>query len=143
MKEKSKMIMLPCDCKCCMLAIEKTVWEDNDVSYDISIQDSRYDHNYNTVWGRIKRAVKILLGKPIYYSDLHLDENHMLIMEIAYHPEKSLTGNNHTPVLHYHIYDKRFCQNKTGPFGRTPAKILTREMKEKYGKFFKGIKLDD
>ena len=41
MKEKSKMIVLPCDCKCCMLVIEKTVWEDNDVSYDISIQDSR------------------------------------------------------------------------------------------------------
>ena len=34
MKEKSKMIVLPCDCKCCMLVIEKTVWEDiigNDV----------------------------------------------------------------------------------------------------------------
>lgn len=56
MKEKSKMIVLPCDCKCCMLVIEKTVWADNDVSYDISIQDSRYDHNYNTIWGRIKRA---------------------------------------------------------------------------------------
>ena len=71
--EKSKMIVLPCDCKCCMLVIEKTVWEDNDVSYNISIQDSRYDHNYNTVWGRIKRAVKILFGKPIYYNDLHLE----------------------------------------------------------------------
>ena len=56
-----------------MLVIEKTVWEDNDVSYNISIQDSRYDHNYNTVWGRIKRAVKILFGKPIYYNDLYLE----------------------------------------------------------------------
>lgn len=28
MKEKSKMIVLPCDCKCCMLVIEKTVWKD-------------------------------------------------------------------------------------------------------------------
>ena len=73
MKEKSKMIVLPCDCKCCMLVIEKTVWEDNDVSYNISIQDSRYDHNYNTVWGRIKRAVKIPFGKPIYYNDLYLE----------------------------------------------------------------------
>ena len=27
----------------------------------------------NTIWGRIKRAVKILFGKPIYYNDLHLE----------------------------------------------------------------------
>lgn len=33
------------------------------------------------------------------------DENHILKMEIAYHPEKSLTGDNHTPIMHYHTYD--------------------------------------
>ena len=73
MKEKSKMITLPCDCKCCMLVIEKTVWENGDINYNISIQDSRYDHNYNTLWGRVKRAAKTLFGKPIYYSDVHLE----------------------------------------------------------------------
>lgn len=71
------------------------------------------------------------------------DESHRLTMEIAYHPEKSLTGDNHTPVLHYHIYDERFSQNDVGPFDRTPAELLTKEMKEEYGKFFKGIKFDD
>ena len=73
MKEKSKTITLPCDCKCCMFVVEKTVWEDGDTNYNITIQDSRYDHNYNTIWGRIKRAAKILFGKPIYYSDVYLD----------------------------------------------------------------------
>ena len=73
MKEKSKIITLPCDCKCCMFVVEKTLWADGDINYNITIQDSRYDHNYNTVWGRIKRAAKILFGKPIYYSDVHLD----------------------------------------------------------------------
>ena len=73
MKEKSNMIVLPCDCKCCMLVIEKTGWEDGDISYNISVQDSRYDHNYNTLLGRIKRAAKVLFGKPIYYNDLHLE----------------------------------------------------------------------
>ena len=73
MKEKRKMITLLCDCKCCMLVIEKTVWEDGDIDYNISIQDSRYDHNYNTLWGRIKRAAKILFGKPIYYNDDHYE----------------------------------------------------------------------
>lgn len=68
------------------------------------------------------------------------DKNHILSMEIAYHPEKSLTGDNQTPVLHYHIYDKRFSKNRTGAFSRTSAKPLTEEMKKKYGKYFKGVK---
>lgn len=73
MTEKSRRITLPCDCKCCMFVIEKTIWEDGDINYNISIQDSRYDHNYNTLWGRIKRAAKTLFGKPIYYNDVHLE----------------------------------------------------------------------
>lgn len=73
MNSKSKMITLPCDCKCCMFVIEKTQWEDGDINYNITIQDSRYDHNYNTLWGRMKRAAKILFGKPIYYNDVHLE----------------------------------------------------------------------
>lgn len=73
MKEKSNMLVFPCDYKCCMFVIEKTVWEDGDISYNISVQDSRYDHNYNTLWGRIKRAAKVLFGKPIYYKDLYLE----------------------------------------------------------------------
>ena len=64
MKQKNKMITLPCDCNCCMLVVEKTVWEDGNVNYNISIQDSRYDHNYNTIFGRMKRAVTIYLENP-------------------------------------------------------------------------------
>lgn len=70
------------------------------------------------------------------------DKGHVLHTEIAYHPEETLTGNRHTPVLHYHTYDNRFSQNKSGPFTRSKAKRLTSEMKEKYGKFFKGVKVE-
>ena len=73
MQRKSKIIILPCDCKCCMFVIEKTQWEDGDISHNITVQDSRYDHNINTVWGRLKRAAKVLFGKPIYYNDVHLE----------------------------------------------------------------------
>jgi len=45
-----------------------------DIDYDISIQDSRYDHNYTTIWGRIKSAIKILFGKPVYYSDVCIND---------------------------------------------------------------------
>lgn len=73
MKGKTKMITLPCDCKCCMLVIEKSAWKDGGISYNISIQDSRYDHNENTLRGRVKGAAKILFGRPIYYNDVHLE----------------------------------------------------------------------
>ena len=69
------------------------------------------------------------------YSD-----NHVLLLEIAYHPEKTITGNNHTPVLHYHTYDERFSKNITGKFIRSSAKPLTDELFKKYKKYFKGVK---
>ena len=73
MNKKGKMITLPCDCKCCMFVVGKTQWEDGEINYNISIQDSRYDHNFNTVWGRLKRAAMALFGKPVYFSDVYLD----------------------------------------------------------------------
>lgn len=74
MESKNKMVLLPCDCKCCMFVVERTEWEDGDISYNISIQDSRYDHNYNTLWGRMKRAAAALFGKPIYFNDVHIED---------------------------------------------------------------------
>ncbi|MCC8029605.1 MAG: hypothetical protein LIO75_07415 [Lachnospiraceae bacterium] len=67
------------------------------------------------------------------------DKDHVLYMEIAYHPEYSLTGDRHTPVLHYHLYDSSFSKNKTGAFSRSKAARLTEEMKLKYKKYFKGV----
>lgn len=72
MEMKRKIITRPCSCRCCMLVIEKTMWEDGDVDYDISLQDSHFDHNYHTLWGRLKRAAKALFGKPVSYSDVYL-----------------------------------------------------------------------
>jgi hypothetical protein len=55
-----------------MFVVEKTKWKDGDVSYNISIQDSRYDHDYNTVWGRLKRAAATLFGKPVCFNDVYI-----------------------------------------------------------------------
>ena len=73
MDKKEKIIILPCDCKCCMFVVSKTKWSDGDINYNITVQDSRYDHNYNTIGGRLKRAVKAIFGKPVYFNDVHLD----------------------------------------------------------------------
>jgi hypothetical protein len=56
-----------------MLVVDKTVCDDGEVDYDISVQDSRYDHNYTALWGRLKTAMKILFGKPVYYSDVYIE----------------------------------------------------------------------
>jgi hypothetical protein len=74
MNKNETTVILKCACGCSMLVVDKTVWEDGDIDYDISVQDSRYDHNYTTVWGRIKSAMKILFGKPLYYSDVYIDK---------------------------------------------------------------------
>lgn len=74
MHENQKMVTLKCDCGCCMVVVEKSAWREDDVWYDVSIQDSRYDHDVNTVVGRIKRAAKALFGKPIWYNDANINE---------------------------------------------------------------------
>jgi hypothetical protein len=75
MTKKETITFLSCDCGCCMLVIDKEEWGDGEVSYNISIQDSRYDHNHNTIFGRIKSALKILFGKPVYYNDIYIGES--------------------------------------------------------------------
>jgi hypothetical protein len=74
MNKKESSVMLKCSCGCSMFVAEKTVWEDGDISYNLTVQDSRYDHNYNTIWGRVKSAMKVLFGKPVYYSDVYIDK---------------------------------------------------------------------
>ena len=71
---KEKYVTLPCDCKCCMFVVCKTVWNDGEINYNLSIMDSYY-HNHNTIWGRIKRATQVLFGKPIYYNDAFICGN--------------------------------------------------------------------
>jgi len=74
MEKKETSVRLKCCCGCSAVVVEKAEWDDGEIDYDISIQDSRYDHNYTTVWGIIMSAVKILFGKPVYYSDVYIDK---------------------------------------------------------------------
>ena len=74
MNKKETTVFLRCDCGCSMLVVDKTELDNIETYYNISIQDSRYDHNYTTIWGRIKSAMKILFGKPVYYSDILIDK---------------------------------------------------------------------
>lgn len=67
-------VFLKCDYDCSMLVVDKSVWDDGEINYNITVQDSRYDHNHTVLWSRIKSPFKILFGKPIYYSDVNIDK---------------------------------------------------------------------
>ena len=71
--QQESSVYLKCDCGCSVLVVDKTVWDDGEINYNITVQDSRYDHNYTTLLGRIKSAIKIMFGKPVYYSDIYID----------------------------------------------------------------------
>ncbi|MCL2834579.1 MAG: hypothetical protein FWD78_15520 [Treponema sp.] len=74
MNPKETTLILKCDCGCSMFVVEQSEWDDGEVNFNISVQDSRYDHNYTTILGRIKSAAKLLFGKPVYYSDVYINE---------------------------------------------------------------------
>lgn len=79
---ENKTIYVPCDCGCCVLEISKWAWSDEDMSYAICVLDSRYDHEANGVWNRIKRAAKALFGKPVHFNDVALEaEQYDLLIE--------------------------------------------------------------
>jgi hypothetical protein len=74
-ERKEVSVFLKCDCGCCMLVIDKEEWKDGETTYNISIADSRYDHNHNTILGRIKNAIKVLFGKSVYYNDIYIGDS--------------------------------------------------------------------
>lgn len=69
---ETKRVIIPCDCRCCALMVEKNIWPDGDIDYDISVVDSRYDHDVNSVFGRIKRAAGVLVSKPVPFNDAYV-----------------------------------------------------------------------
>ena len=73
MKKESPMVLRKCDCGCCMLVVQKVIWDDTDTDYHISIQDSRCIGK-NSLWERLKGAFSILFGKPVYYNDLLIED---------------------------------------------------------------------
>ena len=72
----------------------------------------------------------ILLDKDGNFRVLRVyDKDHYLVLEIAYHREPNIS--NAPQIMHFHRYDRNF--------NRTPAERLTKEMYDKYKKYFKGL----
>ena len=71
---KEKYIRVRCNCACSVIEFVRTDWEDGDTDYNISVLDSRYDHNVNGIWNRLRRAFGVLVGKPVYFNDVFLNQ---------------------------------------------------------------------
>ena len=78
----------------------------------------------------------IKMYKDGNFSQLRIyDKTHRLRFEIAYHPEAEL-DDSRRPVLHYHLY--------THPgFKHGKAKFATKRMIDRFGKYMKGVDLDE
>lgn len=67
------------------------------------------------------------------------DKNHILFLEVAYHPESNL-GSPLKPILHYHLYDPKFSKTQIKQRDlRSNALKLPGGMKKKLRKYFKGV----
>ena len=68
-------IYLPCDDQLETLKLDKIIYPEGDIDFNISIVDS-YLCNKNPLSTRIKRAFKLLIGKEdIYYADIYVNKN--------------------------------------------------------------------
>jgi hypothetical protein len=74
MNQKETTVILKGEYRRSMFVVEKSKWGDGEINYNISVQDFRYDRNCTTLWGRLKSALKILFGKPVYCNDIYIEE---------------------------------------------------------------------
>lgn len=80
---KHKSTYLHCDCGCGVVEFEKSSYNQDDGmihnDYALSFQNSRLVSEHNSVFQRMRDAVRVLLGKPIYYADaMTMNKNTML-----------------------------------------------------------------
>ena len=67
-------VYLRCDCGAEAAVFTKYEYEDGDTSYDISVEDDYLGGDYKGFFGRIKRAWKAFIDKPIVYSGIFCED---------------------------------------------------------------------
>ena len=68
LEKKRKLVIEQCDCSCSFVVVEKFKWNDGEVNFNVTINDSNYSRI--GIRERFKGFFNILCNKPIYYSDL-------------------------------------------------------------------------
>lgn len=73
LSREDKYVRVPCDCGCATLEFARFDW-DGEIQFEANVLDSRYDHNINGLFGRLRRAFGVLVSKPVYFNGVSLTE---------------------------------------------------------------------
>lgn len=73
-QESTKCVTVRCACMCCRLVFEKTVFGNGDSWYNVSVEDSRYDHGATGLLNRVRNAARVLFGRPVVYNDVFIED---------------------------------------------------------------------
>ena len=71
---KNKIVNLRCDCHLENLVFMKFDYDDLDTSYEFSIEDSYIGGNYKGFFGRLKRAWRTFINKPLVYTSIYTED---------------------------------------------------------------------
>lgn len=72
-------VVLRCDCGCGMVVFEKHDWNSKfTTEYSLSFQDDRICKDGDGIFQRVRRAISVLFGKPIYYSEISTSKEEIL-----------------------------------------------------------------
>ena len=70
----TKNVYLRCDDNAEAVVFSKYKWEDDDVSYEINVEDSYCGGDFMGIKGRFQRAWRAFFAKPIYYAGIYSDD---------------------------------------------------------------------
>lgn len=78
MIDNSKEINMRCDCHAEMVTFIRHNWKDDDVDYELTIEDAYCGGDYMGITGRFKRAWKAFWAKPVYYSAVYCEDGNRM-----------------------------------------------------------------
>ncbi len=73
MKVNKRTVILRCDCNSEAIVFSKYIYN-NETDYDISFEDSYLGSDYNGFFGRLKRAWKAFIDKPVCYTSIYCED---------------------------------------------------------------------
>lgn len=75
---KVKQITLRCDDYAEACVFTKYYYDNLDVSYEMTFEDSYVGGDYTGFFGRLKRAWKAFTGTPVHYTGVYIDDKNKM-----------------------------------------------------------------
>lgn len=69
-----KSIFLRCEDKAEMIVFDKFTWNNGEINYEFTIEDSYCGGDYMGIKGRFKRAWRAFWSKPICYTGVYCED---------------------------------------------------------------------